>query len=172
MITVVHATAKDADIWRSLRRDGIAHYPEAFLFSLEQHDASDPADDVARLASGGKFLAYSDGTPVGIIGLTRFGLPSMRHRAELGPLYVTSKLQGSTAAKQLLDAATDYAAAAGQWQLELAVNEANTRAVSFYLRNGFTQYGRLPNAALGENGPEHDLLLLRLLRQAPSSFCQ
>ncbi len=165
MISIVQATAADVDVWRSLRRDGIMRYPNAFILSLDEHDAGDPAEDRARLASGGRFLALSGQTAVGMIGLNTHGPVNMRHRAEVGPLYVTPDYQGSDVAKQLFRTAVAHAARAGLRQLELAVNEANARAVAFYLREGFTQYGRLPNAVIGENGPEHDLLLLRILPQ-------
>lgn len=62
-----------------------------------------------------------------------------------------------------MEAAIRHARAAEMWQLELTVNEANIRAGAFYLREGFTRYGRLPNALIGANGPEHDLLMLRIL---------
>jgi len=63
MIRVVEATAEDVDIWRSLRRDGIRRYSNAFMLSLDQHDASDPAVDAERVVNGGKFSAYSGQTP-------------------------------------------------------------------------------------------------------------
>ncbi len=163
MVVIRQATAEDTQIWRNLRRDGILRYPEAFMLTLAQHDASDAAEDASRLTNGGKFLALNGDAPVGMIGMNPYGLPSMRHRSEIGPLYVTPDFQGTPVARQLLLAAIEHARATGHWQLELNVNEANTRAVAFYLREGFTQYGRLPNAVIGANGPEHDLMMLRIL---------
>ena len=170
MFKIIEATAQDTDRWRSLRRDGIAHYPDAFLLTLAQHDASDPASDAARLESGGKFIAFDGTTPVGLIGLNAYGSPNMRHRAEIGPLYVIPEAQGTPAAMQLLQAAVDHATAKGIWQLDLTVNEANTRAIAFYKRDGFLQYGCLPNVVIGPDGPEHDLMMLRTLPQATPSF--
>lgn len=163
MIDIRQGTADDVDQWRALRRDGIVRYPQAFMLSLAQHDASNPKDNISHLNGGGRFLAMHEGQPVGMIGLNPYTVHSMRHRAEIGPLYVIPDFQGTSLARDLMQAAFEYATRAGQWQLELTVNEANTRAVAFYLREGFTQYGRLPNAVIGENGPEHDLMLLRIL---------
>lgn len=163
MVEIRAATAEDVDKWRALRRDGIVRYPQAFMLSLAQHDASDPEDDKSRLNSGGKFLAMKGESPVGMIGLNPYTLLSMRHRAEIGPLYVVPGFHGTPLASELMQAAVDHATAQGHWQLELAVNEANTRATAFYLRMGFTRYGRLPNAVIGEGGPEHDLMLMRIL---------
>ena len=169
MLEIREATANDVNQWRSLRRDGIARYPTAFMLSLAQHDASNLQDDIARLKSGGRFLAFDGNIAVGMIGLNPYTLPSMRHRAEIGPLYVVPDFQGTPVASQLMEKVIDHATAAGHWQLELTVNEANSRAVAFYLRQGFYQYGRLPNAVIGENGPEHDLMFLRILRSDPDT---
>lgn len=163
MVAIRHATPEDVEEWRSLRRDGIVRYPQAFMLSLAQHDNSDRADDISRLRSGGRFLAMHEEQPVGMIGLNPYTLPSMRHRAEIGPLYVVPAFQGTSLAGDLMQAALDYAIRAGHWQIELTVNEANTRATAFYKRQGFTQYGRLPNAIIGEKGPENDLMLIQVL---------
>ena len=163
MIDIRQGTADDVDQWRALRRYGIVRYPQAFMLSLPQHDASNPKDGISRLNGGGKFLAMHDGQPVGMIGLNSYTMHSMRHRAEIGPLYVIPGSQGTSLARNLMQAAIEHATRAGYWQLEFTVNETNTRAVAFYMREGFTQYGRLPNAVIGENGPEHDLMLLRIL---------
>ena len=172
MVRIREATANDVDQWRSLRRDGIARFPQAFMLSLAQHDASNPNDDISRLNSGGSFLVIDEGKPVGMIGLNPYTLPSMRHRAEIGPLYVVPAFQGTPLASQLMQAVINHATHAGHWQIELTVNEANTRALTFYLRAGFTQYGRLPNAVIGEYGAEHDLMLLKILPSAPQTPSQ
>ena len=171
MVKIIKATGQDKGHWRTLRRDGIARYPSDFFLSLAQHDASPIDADTARLEKGGRFLAWQRARPVGLIGITPHASPSMRHRAEVGPLYVIPELHGSPTATQLLQATVDHAIAKGIWQLELTVNEANTRATAFYKREGFLQYGRLPNAVIGASGPEHDLMMLRTLPQASPSFC-
>ena len=163
MVEVRQATAADADLWRSLRRYGIARYPAAFRMTLPEHDAIRVEDDAARLAEGGRFLALDRGTPIGSIGLYQNTEGGMTHRGVVFGMYVMPEAQGTGVAGALLRQVVTHAGELRITQLELDVNEANTRAVAFYLREGFTQYGRLPNAVIGANGPEHDLMLLRIL---------
>jgi len=160
MMHVRPATGADVTLWRRLRRDGIARYPSAFIATLAEADAMPETKDAARLARGDRFLAFDDATPVGLAGLNRMTLPRAAHRAEVGPFYVVPEAQGSSAATLLMDAVIAYASEIGVWQLELTVNEANSRAARFYQRFGFRQTGRIPNAILGEDGPEHDLVLV------------
>jgi ribosomal protein S18 acetylase RimI-like enzyme len=93
-------------------------------------------------------------------------MPRANHRAELGPLYVIPDAQGKGAAKALIDVAFASARDQAIWQIELDVNEENARAISFYKRLGFHQAGRIPNAMIGADGPEHDLIFL--LHLAPA----
>lgn len=156
------ATPDDTTLWRALRRDGIVRYPSVFIPSLEEHDATPVAQDAENLARGDRVLAFQDTTPIGLAGLNLYpGRAS--HRAEIGPFYIIPDAQGSGAAATLMDALVTLAPSLGIWQLELAVNEDNPRAIALYLRHGFTQIGRIPNALIGKDGPEHDLLMLRSL---------
>ncbi|MGJ8594242.1 MAG: GNAT family N-acetyltransferase [Aquaticitalea sp.] len=163
MIRVRATAPEDVALWRALRRDGIKRYPSAFILSLAEHDAIPEAKDAKRLAGGDRFLAFIDDTPVGLAGLNQNPIPRAKHRAEIGPFYVTPTAQGTDTAKALIHALTEYAASIGVWQLELAVNEDNARAISFYKRHGFHQTGRMPNAILGADGPEHDLTMIKTL---------
>lgn len=131
MAEVLPATVDQVDAWRSLRRDGILRFPEAFMLTLAEHDASNRTEDIARLNCGGRFMAWEERIPVGMIALNPYSLPSMRHRAGIGPLYVTPDFQGTGVARHLLESVLSYARNAGHWQLELTVNEANTRACGF-----------------------------------------
>lgn len=158
MITVRAATADDVVVWRALRRDGIVHFPSAFMFSLEEHDAISEVSDRKGLATHDRFIAFEDDKPVGIIGLNRHALRRANHRADIGPFYVMPDAQGSGASDALMQTVFSHARAIGVWQMELSVNEDNTRAIAFYKRAGFTQIGRIPNAIIGTDGPEHDLL--------------
>ena len=66
--------------------------------------------------------------------------------AHLHQLVVAPAAKGTGAAPRLLDAAKAAAAAAG---LNLDVNQANTRAVRFYEREGFRRVGEGVNPASG-----------------------
>lgn len=167
MTLIRAATAQDVPLWRALRRDGIERYPAAFLLSLAEHDASSPDRDAARLAAGQFFLAFEGETAIGMIGLNQMSLERARHRAEIGPVYVTPAAQGHGTARALIQTALDAATASGIWQIELTVNEDNSAAIALYTAFGFTQTGRIPNAVIGADGPEHDLIMLRELPHPP-----
>lgn len=166
MITARPATEEDTATWRALRRDGIERYPSVFIPTLAEHDATPDTDDSKRLAAGGRFLAFDGETPVGLCGINRHTMPRANHRAELGPFYVIPAAQGKGAAKSLIDAAFAYAREQGIWQIELDVNEDNARAIRFYQHLGFHQVGRIPNALMGADGPEHDLIFILYLPPA------
>lgn len=153
------ASPADARIWRALRRDGIARFPSAFIPSLAEHDAIPLAQDADRLAQGDRFLAFQGKRPVGLIGMNRHAGRSS-HRGEIGPLYVIPDAQGTGVAQKLLRAVLEYADRVGIWQPELYVNEENRRAIAIYEKHGFVRVGRVPNAIMGANGPEHDLMMI------------
>ena len=155
------ATPDDAEIWRALRRDGIARYPQAFIASLAQADAIPVQKDAQMLGQGNRFLAFMDGQAIGLAGINRNGIPRARHRAEIGPFYVVAEAQGRSVAQALMDAVMAYADRHEIWQLELFVNQENARAIAFYKRYGFVEAGRIPNSILGADGPETDLIMIR-----------
>lgn len=160
-LSVRAATPDDVDLWRALRRDGIARYPQAFIATLAEADALPLEKDARMLGQGDRFLAFVDGQAIGLAGVNRNGIPRARHRAEIGPFYVVPEAQGRSVARALMDAVMTYAERHEIWQLELYVNEENARAIAFYKRYGFHEAGRIPNAILGADGPETDLIMIR-----------
>ncbi len=155
------AMPEDVNVWRALRRDGIARYPQAFIATLAEADALPLEKDARMLGQGGRFLAFADGQAIGLAGVNRNGIPRARHRAEIGPFYVVPEAQGRLVAKALMEAVLAYAERNDIWQLELYVNQDNARAIAFYQRYGFSVAGRIPNAILGAEGPETDLIMIR-----------
>lgn len=155
------ATPEDVTVWRALRRDGIMRYPQAFIVTVDEADAVSVEKDAHALSRGNRFLAFVDGKAVGLAGLNRNTIPRARHRAEIGPFYVVPEAQGHGVAAALMDALLGHASAQDIPQLELYVNEDNARAIAFYTRYGFKKSGRIPNAILGADGPETDLIMVR-----------
>ena len=74
---------------------------------------------------------------VGFCGYRREILERMRHRAEIGPFFVSSSYQGSGAADVLMEGVVGEARQNGVEQLELFVDTKNRRAIRFYERHGF-----------------------------------
>ncbi|WP_299293618.1 GNAT family N-acetyltransferase [uncultured Tateyamaria sp.] len=160
--TIRAATERDVDAWRALRMDGIIRHPQAFIVSAEEAAAVPVEEDAARLRSGGRFMAFMDDTAVGLIGLNRNTMPRSRHRGEIGPLYVAPQARGQGVADALLTAAMEAGRAIGVWQIELSVYVKNRRAIALYERHGFALTGKIPNALLGAEGFEDDLLMIRI----------
>ena len=160
-LTVRVATGDDVDVWRALRMEGIVQYPSGFLVTAEEAAAVPIEQDIKRLSNGDRFLAFAGETAVGIAGLNRNPVPRANHRAEIGPVYVVPQARGQGVADQLMITLMAAAQAAGIWQLELFVNAENAMAIGLYVRHGFTETGNIPNAIIGADGLEHDLMMIR-----------
>ncbi|WP_299367851.1 GNAT family N-acetyltransferase [uncultured Tateyamaria sp.] len=160
--TIRAATDRDVDSWRALRMDGILRHPQAFIVSAKEAAAVPVEEDAARLRSGGRFMAFMGDAAVGLIGLNRNTMPRSRHRGEIGPLYVAPQARGQGVADALLTAAMEAGRAMGVWQIELSVYVENHRAIALYERHGFALTGKIPNALLGAEGYEDDLLMIRI----------
>lgn len=68
---------------------------------------------------------------------------------ELTTLYIGRSAQGCGLGSLLLQTAIDWATAAGYAQLWLCVWRANSGAIRFYRRNGFTHYGQTTVTVIG-----------------------
>ncbi|MFL4468840.1 N-acetyltransferase family protein [Tateyamaria armeniaca] len=154
-------TADDVETWRALRLDGIMRHPEAFMMSAEAARAIPLAQDAEACAAKDRWLAFLEDTAVGFVGLHPNTLERARHRAEIGPLYVSPVTRGQGVAQALIHHAMDFGRAHGIWQFELFVNDQNVAARRLYERLGFVEAGAIPNAILGADGPERDVMMIR-----------
>lgn len=159
-LTVRLATADDAATWRALRMEGIVQNPSVFIVTADEAAAVPIKEDIQRLSNGDRFLAFDGEKPVGLAGFNRNSVPRASHRAEIGPLYVAPVARARGISDQLMTTLMDAAQAAGIWQLELFVNVQNAPAIALYRRHGFAETGKIPNAILGANGLEDDLMMI------------
>ncbi len=74
---------------------------------------------------------------IGFCGYLPETLEQTRHRAELGPFYVSPLYHGSGAADALISGVIGEALLSKVEQLELFVDTENYRAIGFYERHGF-----------------------------------
>lgn len=155
----------DVDIWRALRAEGLRLFPGAFLITPEEAEAADREGDTAAMSQGGRFGVFDSGSAVGIGAIRCMPLSRIRHRAELGPFYVSPGAQGTGAAQALLTALLDHARALGALQAELYVAGDNPRAIAFYERHGFERCGTVPRAVIMPDGPVDDLFYVCRLDQ-------
>ena len=162
-LTARELGAEDVGHWRALRAEGLRLFPGAFLMTLEEAEAAGPEADRAAMARGGRFGVFDGPRCLGIGAIRQLALSRIRHRAEIGPFYVSPAAQGTGAAAILLGALADHARARGVTQLELFVAGDNPRAIAFYEGQGFRRFGTVPAAVRMPGGPVDDLFLVRRL---------
>ncbi|MEM8592963.1 MAG: GNAT family N-acetyltransferase [Pseudomonadota bacterium] len=157
--------SEDAEAFRRVRLDALERFPSAFLTTAAEFRERSDASLAEGLGRGKSWGVFSEEVLIGIAALLPFPYAAAAHRAEIGAFYVIPEHQGSGAAAALLQAMVDRAAELGIWQLELFVAEDNPRAERFYRRRGFTEAGRLPNAALVNGKMTSDIFMVRDLRR-------
>lgn len=153
----------DAEDFKDLRIEGARAFPEAFLLTVEEAEQSD-LDELRKAMEGGTLWGLFDAAKmIGFAGLAQRPWATARHRAGIGPFYVTSSYHGTGAAQTLIDAVADHAKSLGVLQLELWVWDGNTRAIRFYERNGFERSGVMPRAVIIDGKGRDDFFYIRAL---------
>lgn len=129
---------KSADwmLLKQVRLAALSDTPTAFGASYQTAAKYTDAQwqERASAASGPEFwLAFKQGLPVGMIGA---GV-SQTGRYNLIGMWVDPSVRGSGIASQLVGHVTSRALEKGHARIFLDVSPANTRAASFYLKQGF-----------------------------------
>lgn len=146
--------------FRDLRLEALRTVPEAFAASLADWARLAEADWRQRLDAP-VVAAFDGARPMGLAGLIRETSAKRRHRATLVMMYVRPEGRGRGTAEALIAALEEEAIAAGIRQIELAVAADNLRAIAFYRRIGFAEFGRVPDASLDGARFRDDLLMYR-----------
>ncbi|WP_298430786.1 GNAT family N-acetyltransferase [uncultured Jannaschia sp.] len=162
MTTVRPLGLADGPAWAALFREATRTHPAAFITTAAEAEAL-TEDAIAARMDGDLLGAFDGAHLIGFGSLVRTDRPSLRHRAELGPLYAASRHHGKGAGQALMDALVAHARAHDVAWLDLWVAEENARARAFYRRNGFSDVARRPDAVRGADGPETDILMTRCL---------
>lgn len=149
----------DVEIFRRIRLEALRAEPAFFASSAEDWEVLPDEEWRRRLTDNAVLVALRCDQPVGIMGLMRQRSSKMAHRATIVMVYLRADQRGAGLAKALLDALTDHARDCGIRQLELAVSAENHVAMRFYLREGFSEVGRIPGGFL-HNGAEIDEIML------------
>ncbi|RAX40277.1 GNAT family N-acetyltransferase [Rhizobium tropici] len=148
----------DVEIFRRIRLEALSCDPSSF--ASVHDDWVDLSDEEWRnRLNEPVFVAFINGEPVGMMGLSRYRPRKMAHRATLVSVYVRKSARGTGIAADLLATVSDYARSLGITQLELAVNAKNAVAVQFYRRHGFVEVGRIPGGVL-DGGREVDDIIM------------
>lgn len=138
--------AKDAALYRTLRLEALQTYPDYFVTTHAEAAARSAAEYRPFLKGTHTVAAFDAGTPTGTVTLMPEAHPREAHRASIAALYVRPAHQGGPTAAALLAHIKGHARSLNLTQLELRLAATNTRAAAFYIKQGFTEWGRLPNA--------------------------
>lgn len=130
-------TPEHAQAWQDLRLEGARDFPLGFLVTVEEVKAASMDRCREILGAGMIRGVFVDEQLVGFGGYRPQRFVRIQHRAEIGPFFVTSRYQGTGAAKALMKGVIDEATDSGLEQLELFVDTENLRAIVFYERQGF-----------------------------------
>ncbi len=152
-----------AEDWQALRIEGVRDYPMGFLTTVEE-TASPGPDRLKEILNHGTIRGVFNGeTLIGFCGYRPQKLERTRHRAEIGPFFVSGKYHGSGAAHTLMQGLIEEARGAGIEQLELFVDTENHRAIRFYEAHGFKNVATHPDG-VRINGTSRDdhFYILRL----------
>ncbi len=148
-------SAAHAADWQALRLEGTRDFPMGFLIGPD--DVLKTSDDRVRdiLDAGTARGVFADDVLIGFCGYRPERLERTRHRAEIGPFFVSAKYHGTGAARFLMQGVIDEARDAGIEQLELFVDTENHRAIRFYEREGFERVATHPDG-VRINGKSRD----------------
>lgn len=162
--------AEDVEVFRRIRLEALRAEPESFASSVGDWEKLSDEEWRQRIDAAAVFVAFRDGTPVGIMGLLRERASKMAHRATVIMVYVQESLRGSGLARMLLETLVDHARHQGIRQLELWVSAENPKAIGFYRRERFVAVGRIPGGCI-RNGREVDdiIMVRRIVEQATPS---
>ncbi len=142
-LSVRRIQADQVDAFRRIRLEALRSEPTFYASSYEDW-VSLSVDEWQQRLHDPVFVAFRDDEPVGMTGLLRQRASKMAHRATIIMVYVRKNLRGTGLARSLLGTVADYARNIGILQLELAVSAENPAAIRFYLREGFSEVGRIP----------------------------
>ncbi|PWJ15009.1 GNAT family N-acetyltransferase [Jannaschia seohaensis] len=156
--------AEDAAAWHALMAEGTRTHPAAFLLSPREVGEMTQAQAVESVSRGHLHGLFDDGL-IGFSGLHLWQLDRLRHRADIGPFFVTEGRRGTEAANTLMEALAARAKEAGVIWLDLWVAASNGRARAFYRRHDFAEIARREDAVrLGERSEDDVLMTRRLSR--------
>ena len=154
--------AEDVETFKSLRLRSMQIDPEAFA---SDHDdwAAFPESRWLAFLEEPIFAAFERQEAIGLIGLVPQHRARQAHWTIIGMFWIDPQHRGGGVAAALIETAIAHARAMGCNQVELSVNADNARAVRFYRRHGFSEFGLRPRGYRTPDGYADDLLMVRKL---------
>ncbi|PRD40633.1 GNAT family N-acetyltransferase [Phyllobacterium phragmitis] len=161
-ISIRRLSMDEIDAFRCIRLEALSREPTSFASRFEDW-ADLPDEEWRQRLNNPVFVAFLNGQPVGMMGLSRHRPSKMAHRAALIGVYVHKSQRGTGIAENLLNKVADYARSIGVLQLELAVSAENPAALCFYRRHGFVEIGRIPCGFLHNDKKIDEVTMVRRL---------
>ncbi|MFO0388691.1 MAG: GNAT family N-acetyltransferase [Alphaproteobacteria bacterium] len=140
MITFRAFTKQDAADYRGLRLRSLKEHPESFLFAYEEA-VNWPLNRFEKAMERPWIGAFDDKTMIGFVGMMPNNSMKLKHKANVGPVYVTPEMRGKGIAKAMLQAIILKAQEMGIELLQLSANALHPEVVSLYKSVGFEPYG-------------------------------
>ncbi len=136
----------DVPLLRELRLEALNAHPEFFSADPDYESTLTPEQWRERLRTSQWLVCKVDGEIAGLCAFSRVRhTKKLAHTGSLGSMYVREAFRGKGVADALVTAVLDIAVASVE-QISLTVNATNARAIAFYEKFGFKQYGRVPRA--------------------------
>jgi ribosomal protein S18 acetylase RimI-like enzyme len=159
---LVHA---DLQAYRTIRLHSLLEEPTAFGTSYEQESAKPLqyfADHLVPDSDRILLGAFQKDTLIGIVGLTRETGIKEQHRAFIRSMFVSAAHRGKGIGQLLITEAIAIAnTMTGLRQITLGVTASNATALSLYQRNGFLEYGRLPESLCIQDQYYDEILMIK-----------
>jgi RimJ/RimL family protein N-acetyltransferase len=139
----------DAAAYQTVRLRSLGEHPEAFGASWEEERSRSTENVAAQLRDNPPNTctlgAFADHVLVGIVSLSRFVRPKVRHKAMVGGMYVVPEARGNKIGEALLDVTLAHARMMdGVQDVSLAVTVGNNSARNLYIAAGFVPWGIEP----------------------------
>ncbi|RYU92368.1 GNAT family N-acetyltransferase [Mucilaginibacter terrigena] len=158
LLLLSRQTFYDAFLHRNKREDMDAYAATAFITSRFEQELNNPDSEF--------YYAMVDDAIAGYIKLNyRNAQTDLQdpNALEVERIYVLQQYQGQQIGKHLLNFAIQTATENNLKYIWLGVWDQNTRAISFYQRNGFIQFGSHP-FVLGKD-KQTDVLMKKVLNR-------
>ena len=158
MLAVRRLKGNEAEIYRSIRLEGLERHPEAFGASFDTERAESLAFFSRRLAESTIFGVFDDAELLGVAGYFVPQSIKTGHKATLFGMYVREAARGRGVGLQLVEAVLADAANSFE-DIKLTVVTANPAARRLYERCGFECYG-VESRSLKVDGVYYDEALM------------
>ena len=156
--TIRRLLVADAEVFRSIRLEGLQQAAEAFGSTFEKEAAQPDQYFIDRVSRNAVFGGFAGEKLVGVAGFYPMDGPKEKHKGVLWGMYVRPEARGTGLAAALVEQLLEYASTHVE-QVQLTVVSNIPRARRFYQRLGFIEYG-LERKALKQNGVYFDEVLM------------